>query len=117
MSRRKPMALSIRMPPAERQAAVEAFVTGEESPSAVNAQTSERPDAPAPTSFEVADSDPERPGGRGIVSRRDGRQRRRRTVYLPPALDRRLRVFCDEADLEVSEAIARAVELFLARNA
>ena len=76
---------------------VEAFVAGEDDASAsrtspANVQTSERPGARA-----------------ALVDRRDGRQLRRRTVYLPADLDRRLRAHCAEHDVDASEVLARAL--------
>jgi len=50
-----------------------------------------------------------------VVRRRGGRLRRRRTLYLPPDLDARLATFCGERGREVSETIAEAVAIYLAR--
>jgi len=47
------------------------------------------------------------------VERKDGRQLHRLTVYLPPELDRRLRLHCVETDTKISEALGQAVENWL----
>jgi hypothetical protein len=54
--------------------------------------------------------------GRGLVQRRNGRVRRRRTVYLPPDLDRNLSTFCAANGREVSETISEALALYLDRR-
>jgi hypothetical protein len=53
---------------------------------------------------------------RGLVQRRNGRLRRRRTIYLPPDIDRELSVFCASNGREVSETIAHALVLYLERR-
>jgi len=40
--------------------------------------------------------------------------RRRRTVYLPPELDRSLAVHCAGEGVQVSDVVAEAVEAYLA---
>ena len=50
-----------------------------------------------------------------IIERKNGRKRRRRTVYLPPELDTSLRKYCAEHDIEISVAIEQAVEGYLKR--
>jgi len=50
-----------------------------------------------------------------IIKRKNGRQRRRRTVYLPPELDTVLRKYCAVHDLEISVAIEQAVDGYLER--
>ncbi len=67
----------------------------------------------------VFDSSVETPSprtGRGLVQRRNGRVRRRRTIYLPPDIDRELSVFCASNGREVSETIAHALVLYLERR-
>ena len=54
--------------------------------------------------------------GRGLVQRRNGRVRRRRTVYLPPDLDRNLSTYCAANGREVSETISEALALYLDRR-
>ncbi len=50
---------------------------------------------------------------KGLVKRRNGRVRRKRSLYMPPDLDARLASFCHANGREVSETIAEAVALFL----
>jgi hypothetical protein len=67
----------------------------------------------------VFDSSVETPSpraARGLVQRRNGRLRRRRTIYLPPDIDRELSVFCASNGREVSETIAHALVLYLERR-
>ena len=59
---------------------------------------------------------PSPPAGRGLVQRRNGRVRRRRTIYLPPDIDRELAMFCASNGREVSETIAHALVLYLERR-
>jgi len=84
-----------------------------------------RPPAPPPDPVEVErfvagtppsgrpDDQAAPPGRPGLVQRSTGRVRRRRTVYLPPELDRRLAVHCAGEGLEVSDVVARAVDAYL----
>ena len=53
------------------------------------------------------------PMQKGLVKRRNGRVRRKRGVYMPPDLDKRLAVYCAANGREVSETVAAAVELYL----
>ncbi len=50
-----------------------------------------------------------------IVRRKSGRERRRITIYLPPELDKSLRLYCAEHYLELSVAVEQAVEAYLER--
>jgi hypothetical protein len=60
---------------------------------------------------------PEAPiAARAVIVRADGRQRRRMTVYLPPALAKKLAVHCSERDQEMSNVVAMALEQFFARE-
>ena len=94
-SRNGKPSIAVRRPPqAPDPAEVERFVAG--------AQASGRPDVQAPPL--------DRPG---LVQRATGRVRRRRTVYLPPELDRRLAVHCAAEGLEVSDVVAQAVSSYL----
>lgn len=50
---------------------------------------------------------------KAILARKDGRQLRRMTVYLPPELARRLAIYAAGADIDVSGALAEIVANFL----
>ena len=50
-----------------------------------------------------------------IIERKNGRKRRRRTVYFSPDLDTDLRKYCAEHDIEISIAVEQAVEDYLER--
>ena len=122
MSRKKPV-LTTRT---ARQRAEDEFVSGKPEPEVVPElkvvalpaePTVEEPKrqrraAVAPRSRKPAANDAKLQG-RAIIQRKDGRKRRRRTIYLPPALDRRLRLFCEGEDVEVSAAIAQSVDAYL----
>ena len=99
-SEAKPVIALRRPPKGPTAAVVEAFVTGD-----LDAQASERP------GVRTAE---EPPKGRSLVTRADGRVRRRRTVYLPPELDRRLAVHCAAEGVEASEVVAEALAAYLA---
>jgi len=74
------------------------------------------PEKPLGSGSGITDAKPETrptPRPRRQIDRKDGRQLHRLTVYLPPALDRRLRVFCAETDLSISEAMSQALERWL----
>jgi len=51
---------------------------------------------------------------KSTVQRKDGRELRRMTIYLPADLAASLRVHCAGQDLDVSNAIAQAVTTMLA---
>ena len=51
--------------------------------------------------------------GRKTVCRADGRELRKQTVYLEAALSRRLAVHCAEQGLDMSQAVAAALEQHL----
>jgi hypothetical protein len=59
--------------------------------------------APSPTSDETA---------RSLVARRNGRVRRRMTVYLPPELAQQLAVHCTIKNVEISNVVADAVAAY-----
>ena len=73
------------------QAARDAFVAEK---AGADAQTFERSDAQT---------------SKATVQRKDGRELRRMTVYLPADLAARLRVHCAGRDVDVSEVVAEAV--------
>ena len=50
---------------------------------------------------------------KAILARKDGRQLRRMTIYLPPELARRLAIYAAGADMDVSGALAEIVAAFL----
>ena len=92
----KPVA-NIRRPPLESKPRdVNRFVSAE-----ADVQTSEHPNVSASA----------RPAS--VVRRRDGRTRRRMTVYLPPDLARKLELHCVTQNRELSEAVTEAVTQLL----
>lgn len=91
--------VAIRRPPPPVD--VERFVSGE--PVAQDVQTSGRSDAQASSSQ----------AGPGLVKRKDGRTRRRTTVYFPPDLATRLAVHCAREGVELSDAVTAAVDAYL----
>jgi hypothetical protein len=106
---RKP-AVAIRRPPPAPD--VERFVTGAppdvQAPRRSNAQTPRRSDVQA--------SSPQA-AGPGLVKRKDGRTRRRTTVYFPPDLATRLAIHCASEGVELSDAVTAAVTAYLERGA
>jgi hypothetical protein len=48
-----------------------------------------------------------------LIERLDGRELRRMSVYLPPALAERLIAYCDAEGREYSKLIAQAIEKHL----
>jgi len=98
MPSRKP-AVAIRRPPPVQD--VEQFVAGEPA----DVQASRRSNARA--SSEQT--------GPGLVKRKDGRTRRRTTVYFPPDLATRLAVHCATAGVDLSDVVTAAVTEYLAR--
>jgi len=71
-----------------------------QSPAAADA-TQEPPTPPVPRRTKA------------ILARKDGRQLRRMTIYLPPELARRLAIHAAGADMDVSGALAEIVAAFL----
>lgn len=59
------------------------------------------------------DSSPRR---RSLVTRQNGTERRRTTVYFEPGLARRLNVYCATHDLEMSQVVGEAVEALLRKK-
>ena len=53
-------------------------------------------------------------GQRGLVSRSGGKQARRFTIYLSPELGRALALHCAGAGVDISAAVSKAVEGYLA---
>ena len=51
---------------------------------------------------------------RAVIRRKDGRELRRLTIYLPPDLARRLGVYAASTDTDVSDAVAAITGAFLA---
>ena len=45
--------------------------------------------------------------------RKDGREVKRTTVYLPPAMAKRLAIYCIEHDKDMSDVMAAALEKYL----
>ena len=90
----KTVPLTLRKPPQQDNAARDAFVRG------ADAQTSRRSNAQTSGG---------KSSNKAVVKRVDGRELRRMTVYLPTDLAARLRVHCAEADIDLSEFVARAV--------
>jgi hypothetical protein len=76
---------------------------------ATDVQTSRRPAAQAPSPSNV----PAAARSKAIVTRTSGVERRRLTVYLPPALAKRLAVYAAGAEVEMSEVAAEAIEAWL----
>lgn len=58
----------------------------------------------------------ERPNSSSVITRQDGRQLKRTTVYLPPGTAKRLAVRCAELDMELSAAMTEAIEAWLSRK-
>lgn len=55
----------------------------------------------------------ERSTSPNVITRQDGRQLKRTTVYLPPATAKRLAVRCAELEMELSAAMTEAIEAWL----
>ena len=110
MPRKKPV-VEIRRPP--NSEAVADFVAGEE-----NSQTSERSNVRTLERLDVQTSEHSNVQTFGhsdpaIVTRKNGRQRRRTTVYLPPELVQQLKLRCIQEGKELSVVVAVAVERYL----
>lgn len=126
---RKPK-LAIRRPSSSRDLdpeAVDAFVSGRAKPEPEVEQKSDQPserklklvEDQAPkrsrtrTSSKTKKKSKQSPKRRGIVERSDGRLRARMTIYLPPDLAKALRVRCASEGMEISEAVAEAIQKYL----
>lgn len=100
MAKTKPT-ISPRKPPgAVDPAAAAGFVAGHAPSEHSDAQTSGNP----PRASSKASS---------IITRQDGRELKRTTVYLPPATAKRLAVRCAELEMELSTAMTEAIEAWL----
>ena len=132
---RKPPPATPRRPPPLPPAGADAFVRGEPT----SDRAPERPDvqaphAPTPEAAPASTPAPAAPAGpdvqapghpsvqttsapttrqKAIVTRADGVERRRLTVYLPPALAKRLAMYATGAEVEMSEVAADAIEAWL----
>jgi len=99
---KKPAVALRKPPPAVDPKIAEQFVRGVVAPT-------QAPGAKAPG----------KPHGRGprrsFITRADGRELRRMTVYLPPDLARRLAVYAAKTDSDISAAIATICDDFLAQ--
>jgi hypothetical protein len=69
-------------------------------------------DTPPPSSSQVA-----KHRGRGLLERASGRTTRRMTIYVSPALAKRIVRFSAETEREISDVAAEALEKYLAANA
>ena len=93
---RKP-AVTLRRPPSS----VDAFVAGGD------VQAPGYPEAQASKHLDSQTSE------RSVIVRKDGRQRRRTTVYFEPALAKKLKVYCAAEGRELSAVVSEAVEAFI----
>jgi len=66
--------------------------------------------APAPKRSDIQASGHSAPI---VITRQDGRQLKRTTVYLPPATAKKLAVKCAELDMELSTAMTQAIDAWL----
>jgi hypothetical protein len=109
MSREKP-SFAVRPPPS-----VEAFVSGGAGQGTTPAasQVSEPSNVRPLRRPDVQASEGGPASRAALVERVDGRTLRRMTVYLPADLAKRLRGYCAERDVDVSDEIARAVAALL----
>ena len=107
-NKQRPMP-AIRRPPAA--VALDAFVAGAQTPESPAVQASERPVVQAPERPAVPQEAKSAPSAapRAVVTRADGSERRRMTLYLPPALARRLAVYCAGAERDLSDVVTEAV--------
>jgi hypothetical protein len=83
-------------------AAVEAFVSG-------RAEIASAPSVPAPSHTSA-----QAPGGRVVHVRKDGRQLRRTTIYMPVGLATRVGVFAVTRGVDQTDVIREALEGYLA---
>ena len=85
-------------------------------PHAVSRPVQGRPDVPVaerPDVQRAVSLVPPSAVPRGVLARKDGRELRRMTLYLPSELARRLAVYCAELDLEMSDVVTAAVRVHL----
>jgi hypothetical protein len=111
--------LSLRKPPVA--ANLDAFVSGAREPSVAMAPSMSPTEdvvvkasveTPPPSSSQVA-----KHRGRGLLERASGRTTRRMTIYVSPALAKRIVRFSAETEREISDVAAEALEKYLAANA
>lgn len=103
--------MSLRKPPPVVPAAAELFVHaggGGDGPTPFRVPPAEVPERPAVKAPERP-SDKPSPTRSAMVTRSDGRELRRMTIYLPADLAKRLAVRCAELDADLSAVIAEAV--------
>lgn len=95
----KKPAIAPRKPPVDPAAAASFVASGGATPSKhSDTQTSERSSSP---------------NSPNVITRQDGRQLKRTTVYLPPITAKRLAVKCAELEMELSAAMTDAIEAWL----
>lgn len=111
MSPKPALTIAARMPKADAEARIRELEARAEARGSGIAGESVQTFAPS-VPQRASGTDVQTP--RAVVRRRGGRLRRRRTIYLPPDLDRRLATFCASNGRETSETIAEAVAVFLA---
>jgi len=99
--------VSLRKPPPAVPAAADSFVAAAEVPNAPSVKAPERPAVKASKPAKGKAAPP--PTRSAVVTRTDGRELRRMTVYLPADLAKRLAVRCAELDADLSAVIAEAV--------
>lgn len=117
--RNKPSAKLRKPPPAQE---VDDFVfdtkTSERSSTQTSGgsgpKTSKRSGVKTPKRRSAQASEQSAATAKSRVQRRDGRELRRMTLYMPVDLATRLRVRCSELDREVSAVVTEAVASYLA---
>ena len=107
MSRSKKPQVNLRRPPPDAMAD---FVSGE-----TDAQTSRHPLQVVENSDTHENAQTSRRSDPAVVTRKNGRQRRRTTVYLPPELAQSLKVRCAQEGRELSALVTEALEAYLQR--
>jgi hypothetical protein len=98
------------MPPKESDAFVWASDVPADPPASVRSLRASASRAATPT-FPAASS------GKGLLERSGGRLTRRMTMYLDPALARRVLLHCAETGEEISDVAAQALEQWLSSQA
>ena len=89
----KTVPLTLRKPPEATRVGIDGFVR-DGAPRGLDVQTSERSGVQT---------------SKAVVTRADGRELRRMTVYLPTELAKQLRLHCAEIDTDVSGLLAELV--------
>ena len=98
MPRSKPV-VALRRPPAS----IESFVAGSD------VQASGSPNVQTLRHLDAQTSE------RSVVVRKDGRRRRRTTVYFSPELARELKVYCASSGREISSVVSEAVAAYIGK--